>query len=181
VVWFSSGLPVLLKHAYSEEWFRAKREMLKRYRKGEISRDDMVRQTEELNQQRPFSRPRSFEQAYYNVNYWSNKAKAERNRKLYRRKDKAIQQALGHLNESDIRPIRPKGHPGLLEIQIPKHRVTLHTYNPNIKKVLISRGYRIPTRRSPAERYLQEGKRRAQSRRSSQDTENSVDDRVANR
>lgn len=167
-MWFSRGLPALLKYAYSDEWFRAKRKMLKSYKRGKISRDDLMTQTEELNQRKPFGKPRNFSQAYYNINYWSNKAKVQKDRKLYRHKDKAIQQALGHLNESDIRPIRPRGHPGLLEIQIPKHRVTLHTYNPSIKKLLISKGHRIPTRMSPAERYLQEGKlRRFKSRRSS--------------
>ena len=150
---FADGI---LKYSYSADWLYDHRQVIQDFKTGEKPRGEVIARSQALRARKPFGEPETFLQAYYNAHYWSNRAKEKGDRRLYRKKDDAIIRALRHLNFEGIQPIRPRGHPGLLEIQVPSHDVLLHTYNPKIKRMLIEEGHRIPVGLSPAEPYLHE-------------------------
>ncbi len=144
------------KYAYSVDWLREHQRVIKDFKEGEKPRADLAARSQALRTRKPFYEPETFLQAYYNAHYWSNRAKVRKDKRLYRKKDEAIIRALKHLNFENIQPIRPRGHPGLLEIQVPSHDVLLHTFSPKIKRMLIQEGHKIPVALSPADPYLHE-------------------------
>lgn len=146
----------IAKFGYSAEWLDEHRRVIREFREGDRPREQVVTDARALRGRKPFKEPENFLQAYYNAHYWSNRAKEEGDKRLYRKKDEAIIRALDHLNYEGIKPIRPEGHPGLLEIQVPSHDVLLHTYNPRIKRMIVESGYSMPVEPSPAEPYLHE-------------------------
>lgn len=154
----------LSKYAYSAEWFRDRKRIIRQFSKGNIDRSELIRRASTLHTRPPFEEPENFQQAYYNVHFWSNRAKLTRDKSLYRKKDTAIIDALKQLDFKGIKPITPTGYPNLLEIQVPSHGILLHTYNPVIKRMLIDQGLKIGGGRSPSEAYLRAGRKEYESR-----------------